>query len=328
MNKLDNLVVIGTSTGGLGALKTILSQLPIDFPAPVLVAMHVGAFNSQLPSLLAVTAQLKIRHAIDGDYLKPGTVLIAPPDRHMLVEGSQIRLLRGAKENYSRPAVDPLFRSAAIAFRERVIGVVLTGDLDDGTVGLQAIKTCGGVAIVQEPGDAVAASMPSSAMRYVDVDGCLPCDQIADRLVELAHWPLPVRAGNPTPVMALEHALSFSSGLASVDLLDELAPRSALTCPECHGVLWEMDTSPLRYRCHTGHTYGAMSIRVSQDAAIEELLWAAVRAFHEKEQLMHRQSETASSFGRTEQAQEYDLIAAEARMRAHSLIQLLGSTST
>jgi two-component system chemotaxis response regulator CheB len=328
MIKHDNLVVIGASTGGLEVLRTILDTLPADFPAPVLIAMHVGALNSQLPSLLATTAALQIRHAVEGDSLEPGTVLIAPPDRHMLVEGSRIRLLRGAKENYSRPAIDPLFRSAAIAYREKVIGVVLTGDLDDGTVGLQAIKTCGGVALVQQPADATATSMPSSALRYVDVDGCLPRGQIASRLMELVGHRRPPATTASSPTHELENTISLASGLASMEALDQVATRSVLTCPECQGVLWEMDTFPLRYRCHTGHTYSPLSMRVSQDAAIEELLWAAVRAFHEKEQLMQRQSDAATSSGRTDQAQEYEMSAQEARARAHSLIQLMDEANT
>ena len=328
MIKHDNLVVIGASTGGLEVLKTILDTLPADFPAPVLIAMHVGALNSQLPYLLATTAALQIRHAVEGDPLEPGTVLIAPPDRHMLVEGSRIRLLRGAKENYSRPAIDPLFRSAAIAYREKVIGVVLTGDLDDGTVGLQAIKTCGGIALVQQPADATATGMPSSALRYVDVDGCLPRGQIASRLMELVAQRRPPANTTFPPTLVLENTISLESGLAPIEALDQVATRSALTCPECQGALWEMDSFPLRYRCHTGHTYGPMSMRVSQDTAIEELLWAAVRAFHEKEQLMQRQRDVATSSGRTEQAQEYEMSAEEARTRAHSLIQLLSEANT
>lgn len=328
MSKIDNLVVIGASTGGFDVLKTVLGRLPEDFPSPVLIAMHIGKFNSQLPALLAPYTRLTVRHGVDGDSLRVGTVFVAPPDRHMLVDGPSIRLLRGAKENYSRPAIDPLFRSAAIAYRQNVIGVILTGDLDDGTVGLQAIKTCGGVALVQDPGEAVASSMPSGALRYVEVDGCLRSSQIADRLIELARRPGTLVAAEPTPTMALEHSISLASGLAAIESLDQVAPRSTMTCPECQGVLWEMDTCPLRYRCHTGHTYGALSMRASQDKAIEELLWAAVRAFHEKDQLMQRQRETASSSGRTEQAEEYDLIAAEARMRAHALVQLLGSDNS
>ena len=325
MASLDSLVVIGASHGGLSVLKTILSALPKDFPAPVLVAMHVGAYNSRLPALLQAVSPMPVKHACEGDALEPGVVLVAPPDQHMLINGHQIRLVRGAKENYSRPAVDPLFRSAAIAHRERVIGVVLSGDLDDGTVGLQAIKACGGIVIIQDPDDAVAPSMPSSALRYVEWDACLKSEEIAQRLLTLVDQIQPA-AGAPTPAMVLENKSSMGD-LTPIDELDQVARRSPFTCPECHGVLWEMDTAPLRYRCHTGHAYGALSIHASQDTNIEELLWAAVRAFHEKEALMLRQHESAGSSGPTGRAHEYKLMAMQARANADSLRQLLHSVS-
>jgi two-component system chemotaxis response regulator CheB len=249
-----SLIVIGASRGGLDVLKAVLSALPADFSAPVLVAMHVGAYQSRLPELLAAVCSLKVLHASDAEVIKPGTVLVAPPDRHMLVDGNKIRLVMGAKENYSRPAIDPLFRSAAISQRERVIGVILTGDLDDGTVGLQAIKACGGIALVQDPSEAEAPSMPSSAITYVEVDACLPRLEIAERLMSLAQEQRSVAGCGPTKTMILENKISLGSRLNAIRSLDQVAPRSVMTCPECQGVLWEMDSAPLRYRCHTGHT--------------------------------------------------------------------------
>lgn len=318
-----SLVVIGASRGGLEILKTVLSALPAAFSAPVLVAMHVGAYESRLPELLAAVCNLKVKHASDAEIIEPGTVLVAPPDRHMLVDGDKIRLVLGAKENYSRPAIDPLFRSAAISQRERVIGVVLTGDLDDGTVGLQAIKACGGVALVQDPGEAQAPSMPSSAIEYVEVDACLPCSQIAERLISLVAQQRSMAACGPTQIMVAENDISLGMSPDPIGSLDEVAPRSAMTCPECHGVLWEMGSAPLRYRCHTGHTYGPSAMQSLQDRSIEEGLWAAVRAFHEREVFMNRQREAALAAERPEQAREYEMIADQARRNAYSLRQLL-----
>ncbi|HXR00487.1 MAG TPA: chemotaxis protein CheB [Pseudomonas sp.] len=316
-------VVIGTSRGGLEALKSILSELPADFPAPVLVAMHVGTFQSRLPELLAPVCELKVRHATDEQSIEPGTVLVAPPDRHMLVDGNNIRLTLSAKENFCRPAIDPLFRSAAISHRERVIGVLLTGDLDDGTVGLQAIKACGGIALVQDPAEADAPSMPSSAIAYVRIDACLPSPQIADHLMSLVREPRSQAGSEPTRTMVVENEISLGRSMDSISSLDQVAPRSAVTCPECRGVLWEMDSAPLRYRCHTGHAYGPSVMLSLQDQSIEEGLWAAVRAFHEKEVLMTRQREAATANGRHEQAREYEMIADQTRRNAHSLRQLL-----
>ena len=329
MKQHNQIVVIGTSRGGLEILKVILSALPADFPAPVLVAMHVGSHQSRLPQLLSAVCKLEVRHATDAEIVKSGTILVAPPDRHMVVDGDKIRLILGAKENYSRPAIDPLFRSAAISHRDGVIGVILTGDLDDGTVGLQAIKACGGVALVQDPNEAFAPSMPSSAITYVAIDACLPSSQIADRLKSVVQRRLQgsVGAEGPTPTMIVENEISLGLSLDSISSLDQVAPRSAMTCPECQGILWEMDSAPLRYRCHTGHTYGPGAMQSLQDQSIEEGLWAAVRAFHEKEVMMHRQHEAAAAAGRDEQANEYAMIADQARRNGHSLRQLLQAAS-
>jgi two-component system chemotaxis response regulator CheB len=179
------LIVIGTSRGGLQALRRILAALPEHFAATVLVAMHVAAHDSHLPELLGNCCPLPVRHAVDGEPLSTGEVLIAPPDKHLVVDKHHARLVCGSKEHASRPAIDPLFRSAAINHRTQVIGVILTGDLDDGTVGLQAVKACGGVALVQDPAEAVAPGMPSSALRHVSIDGCLPLAELGARLVAL-----------------------------------------------------------------------------------------------------------------------------------------------
>lgn len=189
----DRLVVIGASAGGLDALKRVLSALPPGFPAVVLVVMHIGARESKLPSLLRKHCALQVRHARDGELLAQPMVLVAPPDRHLIVlrDGpvGRLRLTSGPMENYTRPAIDPLFRSAAAAFREGVTGVVLTGYLDDGTAGLQAVKACGGTTIVQDPAGAYAPGMPASVLEHVAVDYCLKLDDIGPELARLAGMP-------------------------------------------------------------------------------------------------------------------------------------------
>jgi hypothetical protein len=159
----DRLVVIGASAGGVGALRQLASALPADLPASVLIVLHVGAHESILPQLIAADCALPVSHAVDGEALRAGTIRIAPPDRHLMVADGRLRLTRGPKENFARPAIDPLFRSAALDFGPKVIGVILTGMLDDGTAGLQAVKAGGGIAIVQDPADAHEPSMPASA---------------------------------------------------------------------------------------------------------------------------------------------------------------------
>ncbi|RQS61598.1 chemotaxis protein CheB [Burkholderia sp. Bp8963] len=178
-----DFIAIGTSSGGVDALCALVSRLPRDLRATVAVVLHVGAHGSMLPSLLSDAGPLRAVHALDGETYLPGRIYVAPPDRHLIVEGRHFRLLRGAKENFARPAIDPLFRSVAAEMGPRVIGVVLTGLLDDGAAGLEAIQSCGGTTIVQDPAEAFACEMPLHASPYADY--VLPIAGLARRLIEL-----------------------------------------------------------------------------------------------------------------------------------------------
>jgi two-component system chemotaxis response regulator CheB len=301
MNAVHKLVVIGTSTGGISALQTLIGGLPQAFSASVLITMHLSDHDSVLPSLLAPFSKLPVRFAENQEPITPGTILIAPPGTHMLIDNGRINLLRGAKENYSRPAIDPFFRSAAIGYRRNTIGIVLTGDLDDGTVGLQAIKACGGLTIVQDPSEAEAPSMPSSALQYVDPHFCLPLAHISNRLVRLTGQPIEAPAedaGQALPdALVTENRLCLAGGVASIEQMDAMAQRSPLSCPECHGNLWEMNAQPVRYRCHTGHSFTAQTMRDCQDEALEEAIWVVLRAMQEKKVLLKRLHEDAVESG-------------------------------
>lgn len=178
-----DFIAIGTSSGGVDALFALVSRLPRDLPATVAIVLHVGAHDSILPSLLSHSGPLPAVHAVDSESYLHGKIYIAPPDRHLIVEGTHLRVVRGEKENHARPAIDPLFRSAAAEMGTRVIGVILTGLLDDGAAGLGAIQSCGGVTIVQDPDEAFACDMPLHASRYADY--VLPIAGLARRLIEL-----------------------------------------------------------------------------------------------------------------------------------------------
>lgn len=302
---MPKIVVVGGSAGSINALKVILSGLPPDFAAPVLVVTHIGPRESMLPSLLQRCSTLPVRHAVQGEPIVPGQVLIAPPDLHLTITRNEERafasLSRGPKENHSRPAIDPLFRSAATMYGAGAIAVLLSGFLDDGTVGLQAIKAYGGTAVVQDPGTAEAPDMPSSALRHVPVDLTRRVDDIAPALVELVSRPAPtldVPAENAAAelqnLIAIENRM-FNKG-ADMEELDRIGSRSPLTCPECGGAIWEMRQSgPLRYRCHTGHAFSASVLKGLQSSKVEEALWAAVRALHEQEQLFRQMHQTLSA---------------------------------
>jgi two-component system, chemotaxis family, protein-glutamate methylesterase/glutaminase len=285
-----DIVVIGASLGGIHALRRLASDLPAHFPASVLVVQHIGANPSTLPALLSSAGPNPASHAEDGEPLRQGHIVVAPPDHHLLISAGKLKLSRGPKEHFSRPAVDTLFRSAAIECGPRAIGVVLTGTLDDGTAGLQAIKRCGGLAVVQDPASAFASSMPASALQYVEVDYCLPLEQIAERLATLV-------IDNAPPPRALPRELvheqaPWTGTVNAMKDLAKIASPSPLTCPECGGGLWEINQArPPRFRCHTGHGYSLQTLQHAMNGTTEGLLWAAERALQADAAVSHRMAE-------------------------------------
>lgn len=323
MTDRDKLVVIGTSAGGVSALTTLVARLRHDLPATVLVVLHVGMHESSVPEVLSSHSALSVRHALDGEPIEPGAILIAPPDRHLLVEPDRVRLSPGPKENFARPAIDPLFRSAAITHREHVIGMVLTGMLDDGAAGLRAIKAYGGTAIVQDPATAEAPGMPRSALEHVDVDHCLPLDRIPDELIKLIEKPVEPEHQAVSDQFALENAYA-SRGRLAIEELEKIARPSSFTCPECHGALWEIeDSSPQRFRCRVGHGYTLQALFDLQHEEVEDALWAAIRALDEKEALLKRLAESATDQQRTHAAAEHQESAERAGRHSKALIDMM-----
>ena len=281
----EDVVAIGASAGGVQVLRQLAEALPAEFPAAVLVVLHVGANRSILPELLRDAGPNPAMHPTDGQVVRSGTIYVAPPDQHMLLVDGCIRLNREAKQNFARPAIDPTFRSIAVEAGPRAIGVVLSGRLDDGTAGLQDIKACGGLAIVQDPDDCEEPGMPNSACENVDTDYIVPADGLAGLLARLVG----TRAGRALAVpRAVHRELQLNLGVVNgMEILDEIGTRSHYSCPECHGVLWTIDDShPPRFRCHTGHAYSLLSMESSQRAAADEAVWAAVRALQERQQLL------------------------------------------
>lgn len=297
----EPVVVIGASAGGVHALLQIAERLPRFFPAPVCIVQHIGSNPSLLPELLRFRGPNPAMHAEDGQRLTAGTLHVAPPDRHMLLKGDRLRLTHGPKENHARPAIDPLFRSAALSHGPAVVGVVLTGQMDDGTAGLKAVKDCGGTVVVQDPASAEAPEMPRSALRNVAVDHCVALGEIPSLLVRLVQGSAQA-ARAPVP-QQLVREVAINRGEATVDNLRTIGTPSSLTCPDCGGSLWEInDRKPLRYRCHTGHAYSAMSLAHAQKDVSEQALWGTVRALREREMLMRRMAAVAAAVGDATQA--------------------------
>lgn len=238
---IRRIIVIGASTGGPDALKKIMKDLPADFETPIFIVWHMSAaMNGVLPQILNDKNTARVAHARDGEQIRLNRIYVAPPDKHLIIENNIMRITHGPKENRFRPAIDPLFRSAANYFGNRVIGVILSGALDDGTTGLWTIKRYGGITVVQDPIDAEVPSMPESALREVKIDYCLPASKIAHLLLRLCQEPVMPMAIPKDELTKKEIAIADEKKDRSIDILNfgELSPY---TCPECHGVLTRLD---------------------------------------------------------------------------------------
>jgi two-component system chemotaxis response regulator CheB len=283
-----DIIVIGASAGGVAALETLAAGLPEDLPAAVIVALHLApGQSSALPAILDRAGPLPASHPDDGEAYQRGRIYVAPPDHHLLVRNGRLRLTRSARENLHRPAIDPLFRSAAVAHGPRVIGVVLTGDLDDGTAGLSAVKRCGGTAVVQDPRDAAHPSMPQSALKNVTVDHCVPVLEMAALLARLAGGAVTGPAP-PVPATVKAEDCMIERQQDDEEVLDRIGSRSTVTCPECNGTLWELSDDPVQFRCHVGHAYSPRTLMAEHARRLEDALWAAIRSFEESASLSER----------------------------------------
>jgi two-component system chemotaxis response regulator CheB len=325
-----NIVVIGASAGGVQVLQELMRGFPEDFPGAVFVVVHTSASSPGiLPQILGRAGPLPAAHAEQGGKIRMGRVYVAPPDSHLLVKDGHTLVTRGPKENGFRPAVDVLFRTAAQAYGPRVVGIVLTGGLDDGTVGLIHIKNQGGIAVAQDPGEAVFPSMPQSAMDNVNVDYVVPVAEMPALLSRLASEPLPQgvnmpRRRNGRPDVA-------EAGSAILQEEREAGPPTAFTCPECGGSLWERKNGKmLRYECHVGHTYTAESLLSEKSDELESVLWGALRALEENAELRSRMARRAAKGPPALQymGERYEREAKEAQQRAAVLREVLTNGRT
>ena len=269
------IFVIGASLSGIDALCELVSKLPAGFPAPIFIAQHVASHSpGMLPQILSRAGPLPAIHPKNATIFEPGTIYVAPPDRHMLLEKQYIRLSHGPHENLARPAIDPLFRSAAVNFGPAAVGVILTGQLNDGTSGLLAIKDRGGFTIVQEPSEATARSMPLSAIRHMKVDRVCTLDEMARLFVELANDDPPAEGEAVQQLMDIENRIA--EGIFNVEdwwTLEQMSVPSGLNCPNCRSALYELkDNRVLRYRCRSGHAFSGQSLLSGQADAREALL--------------------------------------------------------
>jgi two-component system chemotaxis response regulator CheB len=319
-----DIIVVGASAGGVDALARLVGSLPPGLPASILIVCHFpeGA-RSALPTILSRSGPLLASHARDGEPFHPGHIYIAPPDRHLLVDlERRLRLTRGPRENHYRPAVDPLFRSAARHYGPHVVGVVLTGGLSDGTGGLMAIRSAGGLAVVQDPADAVAVGMPQSATQIAGADYVVALADLAPLLVELVQG----RAAAPIGGSTVPDPIDKMPQVVKRDFEEQAhngrqGELAVITCPECGGSLWQVsDPKLIRYRCHVGHAYNGDVLLADHAEALEAALWTAVRMFKERSVLARQVAEKERGEGDTAGAARFEEQADQAE-RYGKLIQ-------
>jgi two-component system chemotaxis response regulator CheB len=289
MKAKRDIIVVGTSMGGLEALKKLVGDLPHDLDAAVFIVLHTAP---GAPSLLADILQrftpLPVEQASDGDPIRGGTIVVARPDYHLVLEEHKVRLTRGPKENRSRPAIDALFRSASSSHSASVIGVVLTGALDDGTAGLWSIRDRGGIGVVQLPADAAYPSMPTSAITHAGADHVTPLAEMGSLLGRLSRQSVtwedkPVSKEQQVEVLIAKEHRGLQAGVM------ELGPITPYTCPECHGVLVELKEGGVpRFRCHTGHAYSVNNLLSEVTDYVEDAMWNTIRAIEESAMLLNR----------------------------------------
>jgi two-component system, chemotaxis family, protein-glutamate methylesterase/glutaminase len=309
-----DIIVVGASAGGVETLCQLVSSLPPDLAAAVFIVLHIPVHGkSMLPKILnrAIAKQhgelssLQAHHPTDGELITPGRIYVAPPDRHLLIKDRCIHLSRSARENSHRPAIDTLFRTAARSYGQRVVGVILSGLLDDGTAGLAAIKQCGGVAIAQDPAEALYSGMPSSAIANVDVDYILKVGDIAKTLTYLASQPVVESKAPVTQQLEMEANIAHFD-LDTMQNTHRPGTPSGFACPECSGALWELLEGKLvRFRCRTGHAYSINSLLAEQTDALEVALWSALRALEEKAALTQRMAKRAQTNSQNISAQRF-----------------------
>jgi two-component system chemotaxis response regulator CheB len=324
-----DIVVIGGSAGSVESASVIARALPADFPAAIFVVVHFpGSATSALPRILSRAGVLPAEHARDEAVIQPGRIYVAPPDCHLFLDGGRLRVSRGPKENGHRPAIDPLFRSAAHQYGRRVIGVLLSGNLSDGTAGLLTIKQWGGIAIVQDPESALHPGMPRSAIECVPVDHVLPVPAIPELLAELTAGRTP---SGKDRVMAQADPLDLSTDstldqAAIEDRKTQVGMPSTMSCPECHGVLWEhRDGNVLAFRCRVGHAFAEEALLAIQADQLEAALWTALRALEEHASLSRRMATRAADRGHSHSASTFTEHAMDSEHHASTIRTVLAS---
>ena len=315
-----DIIVVGASAGGLSALRSFVSCLPADFKGSVFIVLHIPPYSdSGLASILSKAGHLKAIQPRDGEVIKPGMIYVAANDHHLLLENSKVIVKKGPKENRFRPSIDALFRSAAYVYGSRVIGIVLSGLLNDGTSGLWSIKRLGGVTIIQDPEDAEHPQMPQNVLEYVEVDYTLPVAQIGGLVVKLSGETTPKTkkiSAKEMKLLELEVLIATRDDAFDLGIMN-FGELTTFTCPDCHGALARLKEGKLiRFRCHTGHAYTASTLLAELSTSVEEMLWQGMRGMEEMNLLLQNIEKNLKELGHKKQAAIFKNKAEEAAHRA------------
>jgi len=285
-----DIIVVGASAGGITALKKLVENLPANFKGSVFIVLHIPPYSeSRLPWILSQAGPLKAIHPADGEAIVPGVIYVAPNDHHMLLEAGRVVIKRGPKENKFRPAIDALFRSAAYVYGKRVIGVILSGMLDDGASGLWTIQQRGGLTIIQTPEDAEQPQLPQNVGHYMEPDYWLAAADMGPLISGLVQEEAEERNKfSQEELKRLEKEVMIATKDNAFEMgVIEMGQLTPFVCPQCHGSLVRLEEGKLiRFRCHTGHAYTASSLLAEVSEVVEDQLWQAMRGLEEMTLLM------------------------------------------
>jgi two-component system chemotaxis response regulator CheB len=319
-----DIIVIGGSSASIEPLKMIVRELPANIPASIFIVSHVSPdHQSYLGEILTRFGKLPAATAVQGEAIRPGRIYIAPPDHHLIVEQGYLRLWRGPKENHSRPSINPTFRSAAKSYGPRVIGIILSGLLDDGTAGLIAVKVNRGLAIVQDPEDAEHSDMPRSALRYIEADYTVPAAHIAPLLVELIQGTIDTGVtfmGEPADT----HSSKVEQDIVEIEAGAKTNTLTMIVCPDCGGPMWEFrDQEFKHFQCRVGHKFSPESFLANHAETLERALWVAVRTLEERSSLTREMANVARHTSSESIIQKFENEAEEAARNAEIIRKML-----
>jgi two-component system chemotaxis response regulator CheB len=301
------IITIGASAGGLNAVMELVAQLPADIPAAIFIVLHMpkAGQDNFLIQRLQKNTKWKCILVENTHKILPTHIYIAPKDRHILIKDDNVITGKGPAENRWRPSIDVLFRSAAISKGNAVIGIILTGLLNDGAAGMQAVKRCGGYCIVQDPNEAEYPDMPLSVLENIEADHIVPLAGMVYAIQEIIKH-AELKKNDPPTDLIIESFIAEKVA-TGIEIVKPLGKKSVFTCPDCGGGLWSVEDMPhiRHYRCHIGHSYSEEDLVIRQIENIEATLWIAVRMMEERKNILQKMSRRDSGKGSLYLSGEY-----------------------